>query len=381
MGLFSRLQSGVRGLMLSLVRSDFSQSHLSSCIFGLILACCLILGQSGVAQAKVTPQCAKLLSLPTVDNSVTSKELTFMTYNFANAFFKEAAIQRGDYESLRQLNIKFKDTEDLLKQRQIIREVDPDIVVGTELHKVEDVRFLLEGDPELQNRYDVLLIEGNDRRGINIAFFVKKSLKFRYKLMSHRHMKWTDPVTNRTVPLFSRDLPVLLLFREGEEIPFLIVIGNHAKSKRDGDQDPESSRYRTAQYEASGQIIDSLNQKNLEQYGRTIPIVKAGDFNTDTVKSPEIEPIRTRLKSVFDSVVGRVFSYLERVTHFFFGPNGRQGAPLDGIFVSEGIEVLDAYVYQYKDAQGRRIPDPRTFKQRETQPGDHEPVVASLRVL
>jgi hypothetical protein len=346
-----------------------------------IMAICLVLSHSGFLWARA-PLCRSLLLSTPVSVAVEPRELTFMAYNFENLFLKDVAIQRGTVRQLESQDIRFKSVSDMRRQIQILKELEPDILVGTEIHSVYDFRAFLESDPATRNVWDIFLKRGNDARGINIAFLVKKSLNVRVKLTSHKDLIWKDPKTQEAIPQFSRDLPVLTLFKKDDDkTPLLVVIGNHAKSKRDRNGDPESTRYRTSQYEAAGRIIDQIRENNRKIYGRDIPLVMAGDFNTDTVKGTEVAPILSRLQSVFDSVPGKTFSYEDRVSHFYFGPSGRRATPLDGIFVSPGtLEVTDAYVYQYKDLAGRVMPDPRSFKQRQSQPGDHEPIVAHFKL-
>lgn len=343
-----------------------------------IFVAVIILCLSQSARAQQT--CAQVLIGPSTEISAQeTQKLKILVFNLNNVFIKDAAVKRGDVETvLQRADTSFKSEKNLDRERKIIKEQDPDIFIGTEMHLIEDAKEFMKADPALNNKYWVFLKEGNDDRGINIVTYVKKSLGFRYKLTSYKDLTWKDPVTKKVRPLFSRDLPVLTMSRPGESKPTLIVIGNHAKSQRSDpeDRDPSSQRHRTAQYEAVKEIV--LKLKKL--YGDDVAIILGGDYNTDTLTAPELSPIRNLLKSVFDSIEGKTFTMAERITHYFFGRDGRIGHQLDDIRVSGKIKVLDAHVVRYEDERGRIMRAPRTFEERQQQPSDHSPIVAEIEI-
>ena len=155
------------------------------------------------------------------------------------------------------------------------------------------------------------------------------------------------------------------------------MICNHAKSKRNNPSDPESNRYRTAQYQGIEQIVEALKK----QYGDDIPMIMGGDFNTDVINGPEVAPIRGVLVSVFDSIKGHAISMAERITHFFFDRSGnRQGHQMDDIRVSGNVNVLSAQVVRYEDQEGHTMANPKTYDARAKQPSDHSPVVAEIEI-
>ncbi len=339
-----------------------------------ILSICLVISQS----ASAAQSCRVQLG---VGRAFTQNplDLKVLIFNLKDDFIKESADRRGDAKILtKDKKFRFKATAQLDWQREIIKENDPDIFIGSEIHKDEDARDLMNlATNGLQNDYYMFLKEGNSNRGINITIGVKKDLGFKFKLTSYKDRIWVDPKTKTEYPLFSRDLPVLSLTRPGDEKPILLVIGNHAKSKRDNPGDKESTRYRTAQYEIGvKKIIEELREK----YGQDIPIILGGDFNTDVIRAAEMDSIREVLKSVFDSIPGKIFDENNRVTHFYFGPNGKSARQMDDIRVAGNLSVIEAEVVQYTKANGEIIPDPQTFKDRERLPSDHRPVRAVIRV-
>ncbi len=339
-----------------------------------LLAACLLFSQSVLANQSCRVQIG-------VGRAFTANplDLKVLIFNLKDDFIFESAQQRGDVKILKKnRKFKFKSESQLDRQREIIHEVDPDIFIGSEIHKDEDAKHLLDLDTNgLKGQYYTFVKQGNSDRGINIMFGVKKDLGFKFKLFTHKDREWTDPVSKIKYPLFSRDLPVLTLTRPGDEKPMVIIIGNHAKSKRDNPQDPESTRYRTAQYEEGVKVIlEELQQT----YGKDVPVIMGGDFNTDVIKAAEMNAIRDSLKSVFDSIKGKTFEYAQRATHFYFGPNGKKAQPMDDIRVAGQVTVLDAEVIKYKDANGNVLPDPANYADREKLPSDHRPVRAVIRV-
>ena len=340
-----------------------------------LMASCLFLSQN----ANATKVCSDALGGGEKVTAGFTQKIKIMVYNLNNIFIKEAAIERGDdvRALLKNSDATFKPDRDLAWERRIIKQQDPDIFIGTEMHLIEDAHSFMNADRELKDKYWAFLKVGNDVRGINIVTYVKKSLNFSVKLTSHKDMKWIDPVTHAEYPLFSRDLPVLTLTRPGETKPALIVIGNHAKSKRDSRSDPESNRYRTAQYEAIKKIVEDLKKLHSE----VMPIIMGGDFNTDVIKGPEVLPIQNILVSVFDSIKDHAIGLNERVTHFFFDRFGnRQGHQLDDIRVSGKVNVLKAKVVHYEDETGHTMANPATYDARAKQPSDHLPVVAEIEI-
>ncbi len=341
-----------------------------------ILASCLILSQSVHAQVSCKVQLGHGRAF--TENGA-PLELKVLALNGKDVFIREAALERGDEKMLlaSDKKFRFKNTALLDWQREILHENDPDIIILTEVHKDEDMKKFMQLDTlGLKDKYYNFLKEGNSNRGINIGISVKKDLGFKFKLVSHKHLTWKDPVTKAEYPLFARDIPALIMTRPGDDKPSLIVMGNHAKSKRDNPGDRESNRYRTAQYEGMKKIVDDFKA----QYGEDVPMILAGDFNTDVTTAPEMKSIRTVMKSIFDSIPGKIFSAQERITHFFFGPGGNSFKQMDDIRLAGKIKALFATVLKYKKANGEEIPDPKSFKERELLPSDHRPVLATIQI-
>lgn len=305
------------------------------------------------------------------------KTLRVMTYNVENLFYHVGAFERINATDFRPVEGKppqIKPETEILAIRQIIRESDPDLMVLQEVESVVALQHLSDG--LLEGRYRPILLPGNDTRGINIGFLVKTDLPFSVKTITHKDLRWTDPIDGREVPLFSRDLPVLeFRVSEDQPQPSFVLIGNHGKSKRDRPGDPESRIIRTAQYQKAAEIIAGYRSKK-------VPVMMGGDFNADIQRDPEVGPLLGQLRSSFD-VAQRTLPPEQRITHTFH-PKGEPAhrSQMDDILVSEDLagRVEAAKIYRYKDATGNLLAIPASIGERDRQPSDHFPVLIDLRM-
>jgi exonuclease III len=304
--------------------------------------------------------------------------LRLMTYNVKNLF-----THVGDFERVaankfsKKKKSKEKPVEELRGVAKAIIENQPDIIVLQEIEGFDSLEDF--NDYYLKQDYQPYLIHGNDNRGIDIGFLIKGSLPLKVVEETHRDIHWNDPADHgRSVPLFSRDLPALLFFRLGDDTetatPLLVVLGNHGKSKRDRLGDPNSNLLRTAQYDEANHIIESYFQR----FGNNLPLVMAGDFNTDVRTGSEVQAIRDHLKDVFDLAH---FPERERITHTFH-PRGEAAVQtqLDAVLLSPSLihSVLRSEIYRYKDNDGKIKPLPKTYEEREGNPSDHYPIVVDI---
>jgi len=300
------------------------------------------------------------------------KELKFMAFNVENLFVSTGKTEWtsiGVQKSIIKKPPQPKPEHDIEKVRAIIKEELPDVLIITEVESQTALEYLAKNS--LQGLYKSFLIEGNDGRGIDIGFLVKSDLPFLVEHQTHRDIKWFDPVDKQTVKLFSRDVPALLLRKSANENPFLIILGNHAKSKRDRPGDPESFLWRKAQYEGIAKIV----QNYAVQYAK-VPIILGGDFNTEVNTAAEIQPLLSLLKSGFN-LTDNSTPLSERITHTYHPRDGPvQQHQMDDIKVSPELadKIIEARIYRYKNADGTIMPFARTFAERNRQPSDHLPV-------
>ncbi len=261
---------------------------------------------------------------------------------------------------------------------KIILENDLDIVTLAEVENVAALQAF--NDHYLEGKYKVFLIEGNDERGIDIAFLVKKDLPFEVEQRSHKEETWIDPVLGGgPKPLFSRDLTSLVVRAPGKTQPMFVLFGTHYKSKRDRDgRDPESVIMRTAQVSRTAEIM----QRYREEFGANVPMMLAGDFNGAVVSEAAYKPLYAAagLTDSFDASPNPP-SDKDRITHTYHPKGGAaQYAQMDAVLVSKSLRgaVQSAEVYRYKNDDGTVRPLPKTYEEREKNPSDHFPLIVTL---
>lgn len=303
-------------------------------------------------------------------------DLTLMSFNVANLYTSTGKMiwrNNGRMQVMPADSLpKPKSPADLAKIRDIILKENPDVAILTE---VEDIYALQKlASEELGGKYKLFLIEGNDGRGIDIGFLVKADLPWHIVHRTHRDLRWKNPKTGIEGPMFSRDLPVLE-FRRGllDEDPLFVVVGNHAKSKRDTDGDRESFDWRSAQYQTAAKILSGYE-------ARKIPIIFGGDFNTDIGTGRELRPLWGMMASSL-AVAPNALPIRDRVTHTYH-PNGKstQRSWMDDILVSWWLAsaITSSTIVRYTDAQGNVLPIPNSISERNRQPSDHFPVVTKI---
>lgn len=332
---------------------------------------------SADAQAQVSTKtslnaCHLLYQTQRTEESIQS--LNVLAYNVENLFISTG---KGQWESPGLMHKdsnqgpETKSPEKLAEIRKIILENNPDIMILTEVENIESLSVL--ASAQLQGLYRPMLIEGNDPRGIDIGFLVKSDLPWRFKLITHKELRWKNPQSGYEGPLFSRDLPVLEVYRTNSEQPLFVVIGNHAKSKRDMKDDPESRTWRSAQYVEAAKITKSYLEKK-------IPLLFAGDFNADILHDPEVQPLKNILQSSL-AIAPDALPEKERITHTFHPRGDRPHfSQMDDIMVSPSLapSVLSAQIVRYHNKDGSIKAIPQTYEQRSEQPSDHFPVLLKL---
>ncbi|MBI3556062.1 MAG: hypothetical protein HY074_07350 [Deltaproteobacteria bacterium] len=345
-------------------------------------------------QARATIVCEKYLV--SADTTTPKRSLESMddlkvgTFNVENLFMHLGHHEPAEGGSMRRMTPqKNKPINKIQGVARAIMDMNLDIVV---LEEVENIEALQELNAEfLEDRYTPVLVRGNDPRGIEVAFLVKKDLPFDIENFSFKNETWVDPRngSSRQTRLFSRDLPALIVRANGQpknSPPLFVFIGTHYKSKRASNyagsenRDPESGIVRGAQVERTVDIIERLKA----EYGKDLPILIAGDFNGSVRFEPEFTPLRKRgnMTDAFDALKTKV-SDVDRTTHVYYPDRNSEADQnqIDAVFVSPELkdQVIDAKVYRYKDPNGRPYPLPKTKKLRDRNPSDHWPVMVTLK--
>ncbi len=265
----------------------------------------------------------------------------------------------------------------LREEGKIILENDLDILT---LAEVEDIAALNDFNERfLGGKYRTFLIEGNDERGIDIAFLVKKDLPFNIEQRSHKDETWQDPTLGgATKTLFSRDLTSLVVRAPGKTQPLFVLFGTHYKSKRDRPGDPESNIERAAQVTRTAEIMERYRK----EFGADVPMMMAGDYNGSVNEEAAYKPLYAAagLTDSFDAAP-IASTTEERITHTFHPRGGpAHYAQMDAILVSKSLKgaVQSAKVYRYKNPDGTVRAIPKTYEERELNPSDHFPLIVTL---
>lgn len=256
--------------------------------------------------------------------------------------------------------------------QSILLEESPDLVVLQEVGEIARFDRMLKGP--LKGIYKPIILENTKSEILDTVFLVKEDLPFDVTLESHQHVTWRDPTQGTQRLLFPKGLPTLVLRKHPNDPPFLILIGNHAKSKRGRSGDPESFLWRFQQYRQIAKIIQSYEAR----YPGTAVII-GGDFNTSIGSSPELSPLKYFLRSSFELAKKKFKGIL--VTHTYH-PAYKDTIyqHLDDFMLSAGLwnHVIEAKVYRHKDKDGNILPIPKNQAERDKQSFDHFPVLLTL---
>ncbi len=167
---------------------------------------------------------------------------------------------------------------------RVIRDVNADILAVIEAENRVTLKqfseFVInevkdEVDEVIRSYTNIMLIDGNDDRGIDVGLMTKEG--FDIGLMQS-HINDLKPDGN---PIFSRDCPEYAVTTPSGEL--IWVLPNHFKSKFGGN-DPASIAKRKAQATRTAEIYHRLRADGQDN------IVILGDFN-DTPDSEPLQPL------------------------------------------------------------------------------------------
>lgn len=179
---------------------------------------------------------------------------------------------KDDWDGFIELTRDKFDFQTVMNTGKFLRSIDADIVALCEVEGSVALRqFRRNQLSSLKLKYD-LLIDGNDPRGIDVAFLSRLPFE---KIRTNIHTRRTPTSRN----LFSRDcLEVEFRLPSGES---LWVLQNHLLSKLKESNDKRRS------YQAQG-IADILNDRfNLKKD----LVIISGDLNDD-IDNPSLEPLQ-----------------------------------------------------------------------------------------
>lgn len=313
---------------------------------------------SSLLAQTVTTLDANTLIYNSASNPPLNHQIKVESYNLENLFEKVDPAQSALIHQKR------------LGSARVIKSFNPDFLVTVE---IENIRALQNySDTYLDGKYQALLIEGNDPRGIDVGLLVKKSLNVYVEWKSQK-----DTVFHAK-KIFSRDFPIGLVYEKNANgshstKPLFAIIATHYKSKRmePGSSDIDGNGLRAEQVQASVEILKGLEK----QYQNSLPLIIAGDFN-DTISdnSPIFKPLFDfGMKDSLKIAPNPSQTPLKIQTQFYFNREGvAQFQQIDAIlFNGIGAKVVQSKVLENLDTNLKQLPHPATFEERERLPSDH----------
>ncbi len=333
--------------------------------------------------------------------------LRLAEFNVENLFllldhYQGQDLSRISEEEWQRLTISTTGNKPILHVRALARvflDIDADIFMLCEVGGKESLENF--NKHFLQDKYKVHLIEGNSERGIDLGYLVKKSLPFKYDLISHKQRTidflypherqtkltgYTDrPSGQITSHRFSRDVLELRVFKEGQVEPVIIAMQVHLKSQLDRDRiDPLGRDRRKAELEKLVKIYKEIE----DEFKGQVPIVLGGDFNGIAAKTNTDNEFKalyreTQLIDALEAAAAEdKFRYTFMQISAWRRTNLRQ---LDYLFISPGlrqnVDPKGTYVYRFKDEWGMTAPPPISLEEKRRLPSDHYPVVLTLQNL
>ena len=265
-----------------------------------------------------------------------------------------------------------KSKDKCLMLSQTILNSGADIVMMTEVGGPESLanfaKYLL------NDEYLAMSLPSNSDRGIDLGYLIKKTLS--YEVDIHTHIDFPLPVPARR---FSRDVLRLDLKQHGEIKAILLLV--HIKSKLDLKKADFEGRTRRI-LEIKGLLKIYKDLLHLK-----VPILIGGDFNGHAGERDTEEEFR----QIYEETDLKDIAYLaqipeeERFSYIYFTRGGNRFVQqIDYLFISEQfahlIEASECYFPRYMNLEGRLLPVPTKYEQKNILPSDHYPFLATLKL-
>ena len=249
----------------------------------------------------------------------------------------------------------------------VIRDVDAHVLSVIEADNrvaLRDFSSILLSQAGATGYEHVMLIDGNDKRGIDVGILTRKGYDIE-GIRSH-----VDDGTPRS-PIFSRDCPEYTVRTPGGER--IVILVNHLKSKGYGSQSKNNAR-RREQAEAVAKIYRRIRRSGQ----RNVAVV--GDMN-DTPDSLPMQPLvrDTDLRDIFEHP-----AFVSDGRPGTFG-NGAKSSKIDYILLSPALfnKVTAGGVFRkgvWGGTNGTLFPHYDTMTKPVQQASDHAAVFADIAI-
>ncbi|MEI7973434.1 MAG: endonuclease/exonuclease/phosphatase family protein [Bdellovibrio sp.] len=346
------------------------------------LALLSVLLLSDLGQAEVCAQLQGSLGGARPKNSVVRAGTGVLSSFYGPNLVSLPGKGAGDFASYRQVRLlqwnvenhfPQKDAKELMALSQLMKNESPELILVQEVDQASTMEDFQK--KYLQSSYRVLLIDGNDGRGIDSGLYVKNDFPLIVEAQSFKNLADSDG------PIFRRDAITFVFRNPSSGLPLFALVGVHLKSMRDVPGDPQGTRQRAREVLGLGLVYQEIQKA----FGSQFPVLISGDFNNEVSTAPEFDPLRNW---GFRDALDLVQYPSPRHTHFYFTPMGRKlhrsFLQLDSTQVDLSAQkmqlIQDARVLPQMDDRGQWLKDPQTMAEKKAagRPSDHK---ASLIVL
>jgi endonuclease/exonuclease/phosphatase family metal-dependent hydrolase len=184
------------------------------------------------------------------------------------------ATGRGDWVGWLELKTELVNERATRNSAQVVRDVNPDVIAVIE---AENRQALMQFSNKLMPAVgaatfeQVMLIDGNDERGIDVGLMAKRGFEIGW-IRSH-----VDDIDERNQRVFSRDCPEYSIWAPSGAVVWLLI--NHFKSKGYGNADSSDAR-RARQAAEVAKIYARLKSEGAEY------VAVMGDLNDTPDSAP-----------------------------------------------------------------------------------------------
>lgn len=296
---------------------------ISSLVPGLILTFNVSCGQSDITNDFLSSEISNVSTL-SKKSQYSVQELKFATYNIRNLF---DGVQNPGKEPE-----KPKPENELKALADSIKEINADVIALQEVESKSTLKaFVSKYIPEMN--YEVILREGNDGRGIDVAILTKLPV---LNIKNYKNVKVNVPGSEPQ--LLSRDLLQVKL-KANDNYTFTTFV-THLKSHHGGDQ---ADIKREAEAKKIRQLVKSFVKSNPSKN-----YILAGDFN-DTYDSKPLRPLLDPKVSDLN-LTDIIFKDLGTAQHVYTYHPQKFRSRIDYILVSPTMmkEYINKSVYIHK---------------------------------
>ncbi len=278
--------------------------------------------------------------------------------------------------------VKTENSKQRLAER--IEIVNPDIIVATEVQNIKEASDY--SRDYLGNKYQAILIQGNDSRGINICYFIKRTLNLDFEVESHK--EYPSHVVQQPgmppIPMFSRDFTVLKIREAGaskQSQPLMAIFGTHLKSQMGGGDGKPGSIDKTAKKRGEQVLATMEILSSFEKQSPGTPYIVAGDHNKDVHTAPEFQPYFSGGLEDTMTIASDSPPVDQRFTQYY-QPEGADHhlvkmSQLDMVLANSSIRgyVVSSTIQRDVLPDGTPVPLPETGKQINRRASDHDGLV------